>query len=53
MVYGNYITPQIAKKIPHLAVCDVLKTPVQKLAEVVMPISLFAETSGTVGGADG
>ena len=53
LVYGNYITPQIAKKIPHLAVCDVLKTPVQKLAEVVMPISLFAETSGTIGDADG
>ncbi len=53
MEYGDYVSPEIAAKIPHFVVCDVFKTPAQKSAEVVLPISAFSETSGTLAAADG
>lgn len=46
--YGDYISDEAAQKIGHLAIFDVMKTPAQKFAEVVLPISAFAETSGTL-----
>lgn len=51
--YGDYVSEEAAQKIGHLAIFDVMKTPAQKFAEVVLPISAFAETSGTLAAPDG
>jgi len=52
-VAGDFIEPALAEKIPHLVVADMLKTAAQEKAEVVIPMSIFAETAGTFGDANG
>lgn len=53
LTYGNYIKPEVAEKIEHFIACDILKTLAQKYAEVIIPVSALAETSGTIADANG
>ncbi len=46
-VCGNYISEELAEKIPHLVIADFIKTPTQDKAEIIIPISIFGETAGT------
>lgn len=52
-VEGNYISEELAEKIPHLVIADFMKTSVQDKAEVVIPVSIFGETAGTFGDVNG
>ncbi len=48
LVFGNFITADLAKNINRLIIADFVKTPAQKFAEVVMSIGVLCETSGTI-----
>lgn len=50
---GSYVADEVAAKIPHVIVADFMKTPLQNMAEAVIPFSIFGETAGTFAAADG
>ncbi len=53
LVAGNHINDALAEKIPHLVIADFMKTSSQDKAEVVIPVTVFAETAGTFANGDG
>lgn len=50
---GNYISEDLAKCAKRLVIADFEKTPLQKFAELLLPLSSLAENAGTLAAADG
>ena len=50
---GNYLSKEMLLKAKHIAIADIVKTEVQKLADVVLPMAMMAETAGSLAAADG
>lgn len=50
---GDYVELEFAEKISHFVVFDCLKTPSQKFAEVLVPITFMGEEAGEFSSLEG